>query len=340
MPYTNVLAFKKVQAKLEATRGTAEVTMTRWLTVLQNGGVAVTYSRDREDAPETLRSFAGDRDTALTNESVTISIEARLSYEEIPWWFSLALNGAAATLTGTTTGSTPPGYTYTIAPDDTTDNLDTATLKIGDGSTCYIYKRFAVNTMTIRCNPNAGGEATWRINLEGPAVFVGTGTFDSPVDISRTMVLSNGSKMYLDTTTIGTTQLTGLVRNFSVTVANNIEEKRFIETGVAAASDFGRGLQRVTGDFTAEHLTDTQFAQMRANTALKLRFEQTGANIGSTPTTDYRVRIDIPQARLNAPSESYAGQNMVMTYPFIGEKGTATAAITTATVNAVATVTA
>jgi hypothetical protein len=317
--------------------------MTRELNVLQSGGATWTYTADREDAPETLNSFAGDRDTTFTNIASTVSLEARLSYEEIPWWFSLALNGAAGSLTGTTTGSTPPGYTYSIDPIDTSDNLDTATIKIGDGAVCYVFRRFAVNSMTLRFNPNSGGEASWRINVEGPAIFVGTDTFDSPAATSRTIVESNGTKLYLDTSSgIGTSQLTGLVRNGSITVTNNIEEKRFAEGSVSAGAeaDFGRGAQRVTGDFTVEHLTDTQFALMRANTTVKLRFKKEGAQIGTTPTTPYSFQVDIPQAKLNAPSRSYMGNNAVLTFPFIGEKPSAAAAIQTDTVNAIATVTA
>ena len=341
MPYSNVRAFHRAQAKIEGVRGTAETTMTRWLTVLQNGGIVATYSRDREDVPETLRSFQGDRDTEILAENVTIAIEARLSYEEVPWWFSMALKGGSGTRTGTTTGSTPPGYTYAITPSDTADDLDTFTLKIGDPSVCYQYRRVVVNQMTLRCNPNQGGEASWRITLECMALFVGTSTFDAPSDISRTMVKSLGSAMFLDTASaIGTTQLQNLVRNWSITVNNNIEEKRFVDSGVAAHTDFGRGLMRVTGDFTIEHTADTYFALHRANTNTKLRFQQTGAQIGVTPTTNYLFRVDVPQAKLDSPSETWIGNNRCYTYPFLGEKPTGASSITTSTVTAASTVTA
>lgn len=339
MAYSNVRAFNRAQAAIETTRGTAVGTMTRWLNVLQNGGIVATYNREREDAPETLRSFQGDRDTMLISEACTIAIEARLSYEEVPWWLRLALKGNAGALAGVTTGSTPPGYTYTLNPVDTADDLDTATIKLGDGAVAYQYKRFAVNQMTLRCNPDQGGEATWRITLEGPAIFVGTTTFDAPSDITRTMVESYGSKMFLDTSSaIGTTEVAGLVRNYSITVNNNIDEKRFIDAGIAAAADFGRGLQRVTGDFTMEHTADTYFAHHRANTKLKLRFQKTGAQIGTTPTTNYLFRVDVPQAVLNSPSESWIGNNRAYTYPWLGEKPTGASSIQTQTVNALASV--
>lgn len=340
MPYANVKAFQKAQAKIEAVRGTSETTMTRWLTVLQDGGITMSYGRDREDAPETLRSFAGDRDTALTNETVGLSVQARLSFEEAIWWLNLALDGG--NLTGTTTGSTPPGYAYTLTPNDTADDLASATIKVGDGATAYKLRRCMVNSATFRCNPNAGGEATWRMVAELLAIFDGTTTFDAPTDISRTMVYSNGTKMYFDTSSaIGTTAQNLLVRNMSFAINNNLEEKRFVESGATAAADVGRGMQRITGDFTVEHLNDaTFFAIMRANTNTKIRFEYTGAQIGATPTTNYLWQVDFPQAKLNAPSESYAGQNKVYTYPFLAEKPIGAGAITIKDVIAAATVTA
>lgn len=336
----NVQAFQRVEGKIEAVRGTAETVMTRQIPVITQGGVAVTYSRTREDVPETLNSFSADRDTALTEESVTIAIEARVSHEEAIWWLNLALDGA--NLTGTTTGSTPPGYTYTLTPNDTADDLASATLKIGDGSTSYSYKRVMVNTATFRCNPNAGGEATWRMSLDLIAIFNGTVAFTTPATPSRTMVYSNGSKLYYDTASaIGTTAQNLLLRNMSFTIANNLEEKRFVESGATAAADVGRGFQRITGDFTVEHLNDaTFFAMMRANTLSKIRMEYTGTQIGTTPTTNYLWQVDFVQARLNAPSESYMGQNKVLTFPFIGEKPIAGAAITIKDVTAAASVTA
>ncbi len=58
------------------------------------------------------------------------------------------------------------------------------------------------------------------------------------------------------------------------------------------------------------------------------------------PTTTYRLRLDFPQARFNAPSASFAGNNAVLAFPFIAEKPLAAQAITVETINALATVTA
>lgn len=341
MPYGNVTAFQRYQAKIEAVRGTAETVMTRWLYLDAGSGFSWTYTRDREDAPETLRSFHVDRDTALTNEGVTFSLENQASYEDLPWYLRMILKGGTSMGAGTTTGSTPPGYTYTFTPSTGVDDLDTFTAKVGDGSLLYRLRRCVLGDATFRCNPNDGGEATWRMAANGIAIFDNTTSIDAPSDISRTKILSNGSKVYLDTTlTLGTTQLLGKVRNMSFTITNNPEEKRFVESGATAAADFARGYQRVTGDITVEAVDDTQFAQMRANTPLKLRFESTGASIGSSPTTNYLFQADFPQARLNAPSRSTIGNNYVWTFPFIAEAPASGVPITVKIVNALATVTA
>ncbi len=313
--------------------------MTRNLELLQSG-FSWTYDQARSDEPEMLGSFYPDRDTVLMERACTFSFDARLAFELVPWWASLVLKGGAATRTGTTTSSTPPGYTYTVTPSDTVDDLDTFSMKAGDGAICYLFKRCVVSSATIRANFGPGGEATWRISVTGRSIFVSTSTFDSPTAITRTMIPSkSGNLVKLDTSSaIGTTTLSGKARSFSVTIDNQIEDKYFAETGIDAGADFGRGPSRITGEFVAEANNDTEFALMRANTAIKLRFENTGAQIGVTPTTNYLQQIDIPQAKLNSPAQGYAGNNRIYTFPFIGEKPLAAQAITSKTVNALATV--
>lgn len=337
--YTNVRAFQRAQAAIETTRGTAMATMSRWLTVLQQGGIVATYARERADEPELTRSLFADQDTILLGESCTVRIEARLSFEELPWWFSLALKGGSAVRTGVSDAGTPPAYTYAITPTADADDLDSFTLKIGDSNACYVYSRVMVQTMTIRCNPNSR-EGTWRITLDCIAIFEGTGTFDAPADLTRTMIRSLGSKFYIDDAlAIGTTQPLGLVRNWSCTVALNNEEKMFPEDDGKAAVGIGRGLVKVTGDFTMEHTSDTYFQKMRDNTEFKIRMEKTGPDIAAGTST-YLLQLDFPAAKLNAPAESYIGQNKVYTYPFLAELPASGGAIETTTVNALATVTA
>lgn len=319
MPMGNVLPLERMEGKIEAVRGTAEAVMTHKLVMLANGS-SWQIDQEHEEEPEMTATFMPFMDTQLKERRVTVNVEFMATFEMLIWW--LQLFGKGGTLSGVTTGSTPPGYTYQINPSAAVDDIKTATLKIGDGSTVYKLSRAAVNTFTARCNPQAGGEATWRCTAELKAVFVGTTTFDSPADETLTKVVSYGTKVYMDAIggTIGTTQLLNRVRMISITWTLNIEEKSYIESGVDAAADFGRGWYTVDFEITTEHTSDDIYADVRNNLQKKIRIEKTGAQIGTTPTTNYLLQIDFPAAKMRMPSFSRAGVNKVAVFGGKGER--------------------
>jgi hypothetical protein len=316
MAYSNVQVLERAQAKIEAVRGVAETTMTRWF-YPPLGSLTWQYNQDLEEITEQTRTYASAVDRQLGVRTVRINIEINLTYEEAIWWLNCALDGG--NLTGTTTGSTPPGFTYSLAQNVSADDLSTFTLKAGDATTIYKFSRCAVNQATFRFNPQPGGETCWRMTAEIWAIFVGITTYDSPTDILRNRVLARGTNFSVDTTTIGTTQVLGAIRSGEFTINNNLEEKFFSENTVDAAADFGRGSQVVTGSLVYEYLNDTEFALMRAGTVRKIRIAQTGPNIGSTPTTDFKWQVDVPNAKWLAPQFGYAGQNKIITLPFVGQ---------------------
>jgi hypothetical protein len=338
MPYQNVQVLERAQAKIEAVRGTAETLMTRWM-YPPPGGITWTYAQELEEITETTRTYATAVDRQLGYRTVRINFDLILTYEEAVWWLNCVLDGG--NLTGTTTGSTPPGYTYSLAQNVTTDDLSTFTLKAGDPGNPLKFSRCAVNQATFRWNPQPGGETVWHMTAEVWAIFIGPTSFDSPTDITRERVLARGTKVYIDTTTLGTTQLLLASRSGEFTINNNLEEKFFSENIVDPHTDFARGPQIVTGSLVMEYLNDTEFALMRAGTVRKIRIVQTGRNIGSTPTTDYKFQADFPNAKWLAPSFGYAGQNKIITMPFVGQWApAATQPLLVSIVNTSATITA
>lgn len=315
MAYTNVLVLDRIEAKIEGTRGTAESTMTRYIT-FPVGKASWTYEADEAITPETLRSYhATDADNTTVGVSISrLNIEFIASYEEIIWWWNLALKGS--NLTGTTTGSTPAGYTHTFTPTAATDNLATATFKCGDGAVAYLFDRGAVNTMTMRWNPAAGGDAYWMCSVEIFCRFKGTTSFTGPSSLTRHKIAAKGTKVYVDATggTIGTTQVTGAIRSGSITINNNIEEKIYSEDTDYASADFGRGEQIITFDIVREYLADTEIAFLRAGTVRMIRILKEGDSIGATPTTVYQLKIDLPVARYTPRiAPSWQGQNRILT---------------------------
>jgi hypothetical protein len=137
-------------------------------------------------------------------------------------------------------------------------------------------------------------------------------------------VLARGTKVWMDDFggSIGTTQILTKIRSGSITINNNLEEKVFSENVVDPHTDFARGPQIITGELVMEHNDDTVFGKMRSRTQQAIQIAQTGPNIGATPTTDYLWQIQIPQATLLAPSMGYAGQNKIITFPYVADRNT------------------
>jgi hypothetical protein len=339
--YTNVLTLDRIEAKIQGARDTAETVMTRPI-VFPQGKASWTYTSDEAIVPETLRSYhASDADNTTVGISTSrLNIEFIADYDTLPWWLDLALKGAI--LTGVTTGSTPAGYTYTATPTAATDDLAVATFKCGDGAIAYLFDRGVVNTMTIRWNPAVGGDPYFMVSVDIWCRFQGTTTFDSPAALTRHKIPAKGTKVYIDTTTLGSTQATGVIRSGSVTINNNIEEKQFTEDSSVMSADFARGEQMITFDLMREMTADTEFALLRAGTVRKIRIQNTGAAIGTSPATNYLLQIDLPAARYTpSMSPNWQGQNRVQTLSGRGLRNSAnTVPITATVVNAISAVTA
>lgn len=337
MAVTNVQVLHGGQAKIEAVRGTPEATMTRWLYPTL-GSMIWTYEQDIDDLAESNRSYHGHSAFALGRYRNRIAYEERVSYEDLVWWMNAILDGG--NLTGTTTGSTPAGYTYTMTPQAAVDDLATFTLKAGFTGNVYKFDRCVVNTATFRFD-SAAGNPTWLMTLEIWARTVTPGsTFDALAERSRTIVNSLGTGLWLDEPggTIGTTAKLGYLRSGEIVIDNQIEEKFFSEDTATSATDFGRGEQLFTGSVVMEFKDDVEFAKMRAGTSRKLRIRQTGAQIGTTPTTNYQMTFDFGVAQWMAPTNGYNGQNAVQTFGFMGYKSATVAVPMTAViVNAAAT---
>lgn len=337
MAYLNVLALERAEAKIETTRGTDAVTMTHNMALLASGS-SFSLEQTHELEPEMTQSFSPYNDLQLTQQRARLSVEFIATYEDLVWWDQHVVKSQAMPLAGTTTGSTPPGYTYTITPTSTADDIATSTWKVGDGAVAYKLTRCVVNTFTIRSNP--GSEGTWRCTAELFGIFQGSTTFDSPALTTQTKLQSYGTKVYVDAIggTIGTTQILARIRSVSVTYTLNIEEKSFIETGVQAHTDFGRGYYVVTFEIVMEHNDDVWFLGARNNTPYKIRIEKTGAQIGTTPTTNYLRQIDFNRAKLYIPTFQRAGQNKTAVFGGMVEKGSGVALIQHKTVTAAASV--
>lgn len=313
MAITNVLVLERAQAVTEAVRGTQVGTNTRWLYPIQ-GGITWTLDIPTDDTKEALRGYYATDNQTMGIPICRLNIETVVTYDELPWWLTMILEGA--TLTGAAVNE---GYSYEFDPPGTTDDLKSFSLVAGDGTLNHEFKRCMVNRATIRFNPQSGGDAHWHLTMEVWAHYVGaSGTFDSVSDIAREKILSKGTRIYSDAAggTIGTTQVTGWLRSGSITIDNQLEEKIFAENTTATGNDVARGEQIITAELVVEFANDTYFGYFRAGTRRMLRILQTGTDLGTDLVT---ARFDMPYAHIVSFAPGYSGQNKTATIGLVAE---------------------
>jgi hypothetical protein len=154
-------------------------------------------------------------------------------------------------------GVTPSGGAWTFTPTSLTPGaFDYFTYQFGDDVTTDYFQMFDGNeTQLVINSPETGGGAlsssmTWRFGQ-----VRSTGSTDSPVtgtvpttglsiDTAGTPVYLKDCSVFIDSTAggIGTTQIVNGVHNFTMTITQEVDEKKFANgTQVFGADDIGRG---------------------------------------------------------------------------------------------------
>lgn len=137
-------------------------------------------------------------------------------------------------------------------------------------------------------------------------------------DRVRENIKGPGTKLYLDTTTIGTTEITGRFISFSVTATLNAAYKRFMDNVSTMSTKQDLGPIRVTGQLRLEFDRKREWDKWKALAPEKIRIKQTGAVISTSPATTKSAVIDIYNAVYDDPTEDVRGNNITVTWPFRG----------------------
>jgi hypothetical protein len=328
--YNNVRRLKRVQAGLETVRGTA-VAATRRL----YGEYTLSVNQDILELPDDDGTFWGGDAVSAGDAEATISVSANITYEDLPWWMMLALDGAITPVAGT---GSPLPYTWTATPEAETDNLKTATLEYG--WTGRIMKAAGVHVRTMTISSARDDSPVMQMTAELGCSEITTGTFTAAIpQRTRENVLARGADLYIDEPggTLGTTAVLNKYRSFSFTINNNPDYKRFGESGLWPAADFGRGQQVVTVEVVLEASDDVETAKQRLTTARKIRLQQEGSIINGAGNTPKRARFDFGNVYWNAPSEDMAGENIVDSFGGVAKPLAGVAPVIVETVNALAT---
>jgi hypothetical protein len=264
LPRKNEIVLDKMQAGKEvlASRGVA-VAATR---VLDARGV-LSFNRPLAALPSQSGSFSPRRTPVYGRQTAGLTLTAGLGYEDAPFYFDGALKGY---ISGVSDAGTPnPAYEYEYVPTEAADDLASYTFEVGDPDNIYELAQVMFNSWTIRMDGDSTDEPGWMFEAEAIARALDTSSFTAALTLpAREAVMAPGTLVYIDDAggTLGTTQVTGQIINFSVTGNSNVHLKGFLEDeSEYGAGNVGRGERVFDAQLTVEFFDDTEFANYRGN---------------------------------------------------------------------------
>jgi hypothetical protein len=141
-------------------------------------------------------------------------------------------------------------------------------------------------------------------------------------DRVREAIDAPGTQLFIDNAggTIGTTQVLGKFISFSVSYANNITAKRYLENTSTNALKTGRGMRDITGQIRMEFEDHAEYDKWVANAPRLIRIQKTGSQINAAPLTNKYARIDIPAGYWDAVTQDTRDNNITATFAFKGYK--------------------
>lgn len=256
---------EKHQAGIEVTRGT-DIPATR----LVYANITRNVTKPLREFSDRSGTFEDRRRQAFGRLSVAYTASDLATFEDLAWWFQLALKGG---VTGVTDGGSPPAYAYTFVPSLATDDLKSITLEKGQGSIVHQSTQVMVNSWTLRIDPD--NEGAWIFDAELLGRDFTSASFTGSISDRTTEVIpAPGTKIYIDGTTIGTTQITDRFISASISGNNNIHYKAFAEhVETVAANKVGRGARRHDAQVTLEFDSVAELDDFIAGDQQFIRFE-------------------------------------------------------------------
>jgi hypothetical protein len=248
------------------------------------------------------------------------TISADIDDAEAVWKWSSPVKAVSRDLKATTTGIATGGTTSTVvktAAGWTINQFAGAYVTMTGGTAANIGQSRLISS-------NTATELTVATLFPAAVVasdaFTITGTFTTGIaDRTREMIAAPGTDLYIDTTTIGTTAVTGKFISFSVTYQSGLNSfKRFMENISTFTAKPDLGKRRVMGQIRMEFDSTSEYQNFVNATARKIRIEQTGSAINVGPNTFKLARIDIPNAVWSEVTEDERNSNITATFGFRG----------------------
>ena len=280
------IPFEVAWGALEATRGTAIAAPTHNL--LAPLTITPKFSTYRPD--EVVGRLAEYGRTVRTKQHAEWKVAGPCDPRLLPFWLEMALAG---TITPAKQGATA-AYLSTYAPSMTTDTLKSATLWGFDANITALEAKYAMcDELVIRSDMQ--GESGLELDASGWCqVPVVEAAPTAPPLVTGDLIMPQTLQLYMDTATIGTTEVTGRVLSAELTIRTGVTYKWLSQGSTFTTNDYtrvGRKKRHCELKLVLEVPDTVQLALALAGTYYKTRVKWSGALI-ETPHKWY-VQADI-----------------------------------------------
>jgi len=280
------VVLRKTQAALEAARGT-DLAATRKVygvgMMEDKPNIVQVDDEQRGTWVNSYRSFPGLIDAGF-------QFSGTVSYEDIAWWFQLALKGG---VTGVLSNTTV--YTYTFVPTQATDDLKSATFEWGDDTQAWECHFAMVDKFEMSAALGEGVKFKADIISDDWSTTTFTGALS---DRTTEDAVAHLGKLGLGNAgAVPGSYLTGRFIGWKFTIDNQLNPKFFMDGAGAKLTGMGRKrrLYTLEATFEGNAATVTEKANYDAGIARVARLTVTGSNIaGSSPTTPKSIDIVLP----------------------------------------------
>ena len=285
------IAFEYLALALEDDRGVAEAAPTHY--AMLDGMLNPKQSRYRpSESRGTLAEFYRSQ---VVRKWTEWEGEAGLDNYILPVFCEMLVKGGVSP-------TTPAGATTTrlrtYTPSMTSDTLKTATMWWGDPNVQILQAPFCYIS-ELMVSADASGEDGATMSLKGMGQFAEKVSAPTlPSQLVSPLIAPADMQLWIDTTTIGTTAITGRVISGEVTIPNTITPK-YLAVGPGAARTYqriGLGKRHATAKFTFELVDFDQYDMWADADILKVRWRLNGPAIEvvSGPATLYHyVEFDL-----------------------------------------------
>lgn len=290
MAVTGTIPLSKMQADLESTQGTA-IAATRILPILS--GELNQHMENVKATEQRASLIRHHRKPIQVKRFVEISgMEVAPTFEDIVWYFQLALKGHATP--GTAVSPTTVNVAvkrFAFTPAAATGVTQSATLEVGNDTQAYKVTLATINRLEFGWT--LGGPATLSMDWLGARAVAGTYTGALSAVTGEDI---NGAlaKAYIDTTIggIGGTIVTTM-QSFKMSIDNHLVQK-WAPNGDIYPTEFYHGEAR-TMHIEAEvaFTSATEYAAFLANDQRFIRTKIEGSAIATAaPATNKSITID------------------------------------------------